>query len=63
MVDYDKILKEVSWRTDTGIVDFTKEAHINTLRTVLVELGYDSNIADSVTFNLKETAKKKKDTK
>ena len=62
MIDYDKILEEVSWRINSGIVDFTNEAHIKTLKTVLIELGYDNNIADGVTFSLKETAKKKKDT-
>lgn len=58
-INYEKILDEVSWRANTGVVDLTNESHLEILRKVLIEFGYDTKVVEGVTLNLKEQAKKK----
>ena len=62
-IDYNKILEEVSWRTNTGIIDLTNESHLEVLGQVLIEFGYDTKVVEGVTLSLREQAKKKKDMK
>lgn len=52
-IDFDNILKEMSWRLKTGIVDLTQSESINILRQIMIEMKYDRNFIDEYIFELK----------
>lgn len=57
-MDFDKILKEVSWRLETGIIDFNNSKTYDVFRIVLKEMDYDINFIDEYLYELKSVVKK-----
>jgi hypothetical protein len=52
-INFDDILREMSWRLETGIVDLTQPESINILRQIMIEMEYDRNFIDEYIFELK----------
>lgn len=57
-LDFDKIIKEVSWKLPDGIVDFNNNKTYDALREVLKEMNYDSNFIDEYLYELKAVVEK-----
>jgi hypothetical protein len=41
MLDYDKILTEVSWRVPNGVPNFLDDKHLSILKEVIISSGID----------------------
>ena len=57
MIDYDKILEEVSWRVKSGKPDLTNPEHLSVLLEVMNEFGIEETLARSVIKNLNTVEK------
>ena len=60
MIDINKILEEVSYRLPSGIINLKNNQHLDEIRKVMRELGYDNKTIDDGLWRIKNGYKDSK---